>query len=126
MLFAILAFIVGALGGLAYFVASVSGLLNLIILQLTLLNLSNPPDNSSPWLKRNLALCWSDVLSVVIVAFTIGVLAVPAPSSMLVQVNGCFALRDLFTRASNTTKTATRQWLSAVAISMASVAYCGL
>jgi hypothetical protein len=106
----LLALIVGSLSALAYFVASLSGLLNLIALPLTLLS-----DQGSTG---------RDVLAVVILAFTVGALAVPASSSMLVQVNGCFALRELC--ISDTTKTATAIQGSMVVISIASAAYCSL
>ena len=109
----LLALIVGSLSALAYFVASLSGLLNLIVLPLTLLS-----DQGS-------TLCWRDVLAVVILAFTVGALAVPASSSMLVQVNGCFALRELCI-SGDTTKTATAIQGSMVVISIASAAYCSL
>ena len=104
----LLALIVGSLSGLAYFVASLSGLLNLIALPLTLLS----------------GCYWRDVLAVGILAFTVGALAVPASSSMLVQVNGCFALRELC--ISDTTKTVTAIQGAMVGISIASAAYCSL
>ena len=114
MLLALLALIVGSLSGLAYFVASLSGLVNLIVPPLTLL--SDLQGNT---------LCWRDVLAVVILAFTVGALAVPATTSMLVQVNGCFALRELCI-SSDTTKTVMAIQGAMVVISIASAAYCTL